>query len=376
MNPKRTVRATQLACVALGTLCATLAWPKIASAYQPNLCNGQLRALRTARSFEIDRCAAPVGSAQETSLLYAMDRWNGLAGIADRFFYQHGTFCGILDEWNGHWELTYVPSDHPLLDGNLGTTKGYTRPCQSPYDANNDGHALEIDAVIDEALEHTAAKELDEFVAARDTWLHELGHVLGMNHIAESWEASVMMPYSPPRVGTRGVGSGATFGGRADAPLPDDLLFVTDYHGTSSLGSADPTVSPWHLEPNSFWGAVGRLNYNWSNENVEACPGDQLDVSISFANIGKRDFADWVGFEIMVSSNSIISVADTAAGGGGFWANPGSFFTVEWPITVPNRAAGTYYVGLLADPDEVVSEAYELNNSMRTGLMLTIPSGC
>ena len=111
--------------------------------------------------------------------------------------------------------------------------------------------------------------------------------------------------------------------------------------------------------------------------NVLACPGDTITLPISFANIGKENFADWVGAALVVSSDDVITKWDTWGGSGGFWAGPGGFFTVEWSLTVPGLGPGTYNIGLVANPDNAVTnEAYEYNNAMLTGKTFTVPDWC
>ena len=186
----------------LRSLCATSAagavllgaitlLPREARAYNVKTCAGVYNmGMRTGRNFEIDRCAAPIGSAKEEAIIFGMNGWNRIDGSYNRFGYMNSAFCGILDQADAHWMITYVPSNHPLLDGNLGTTRVYSSPCSFP----TYGRPNEIDIVTNQDRPMVNSDELHEGQDdARGTWLHEFGHALGLLHATDMFLASVLI---------------------------------------------------------------------------------------------------------------------------------------------------------------------------------------
>jgi hypothetical protein len=149
------------------------------------------------------------------------------------------------------------------------------------------------------------------------------------------------------------------------------VAFAINYHGSTNAGLRDPTVSPWRF-------AAG-MTLNHNNVVRTLCPGRTTTVTWSFGNVGKVNITapDPAQVRVVWSNDSTISVGDRTLLSGTFFAHRGGFGTTTWTFTVPSVSPGTYTIGVIADPANLISETDGNNNSARTGLRIRIPStGC
>lgn len=90
----------------------------------------------------------------------------------------------------------------------------------------------------------------------------------------------------------------------------------------------------------------------------------EITISFTMKNQGAADSdASWLG--ILVSTDNIISRLDNDTGWGcdmGTLA-PGASQNCSGPITLPKLAAGTYYLGAIADYGDTILESVETNNA-------------
>jgi hypothetical protein len=227
------------------------------------------------------------------------------------------------------------------------------------------------DIVINETLPLGLQDELSNTLGARETTLHEFGHALGAYH--EDDEFAVMCSSdSCGKVGRWSIFGSA--GNRTESIMPDDADFGLVFHGTSAAGLHDPTPSPWEHN-----GSSASLIYGIAGTTVTMCPGDAQIFEYGLANLGKKNAtgSNEVTLDIVFSTNSIISVSDTPMALGNFIeVSRGQFKDVTTVLTVPSLSTGTYNVGVVADPDQDLTEQDEFNNSTQSGLTVIVPSGC
>jgi len=343
-------------------------------AYEAWACGDRIwGGLRNAVTFQIDRCDTPDGSAEDQAIDFAMQSWNSIFGVFDRFRSTDGDNNCVITSADGRFELGVVPNNDPLLDGNDGVASIWT--------GDDCGRLTGASVVTRETAPMGALEELDSREGGRSVLIHELGHVLGSSNTHptlggghENDEMSIMnVPNSVGKVGRRsGSPTSSSYGGRSETVMPDDVQFAVRFHASTNAGSIDAIVSPW-----SF--SSGRPVLNYSGTNRFLCPGDRTTVQFSYGNIGKLPItsANPVSLDVYVSSNDFISTSDTqATSGGSFTAGLGWFGTATWTFTVPSLSAGTYFVGMIADKDGNHAEDDERNNAMETGLRITIRSTC
>lgn len=341
-----------------------------AGAWEALECSGQVYAgIHSAVTFAIDRCDTPDGSSEDAVIDYAVAAWNNIFGMWDRFNapVNGDNNCDVPAATSGSWQLALVPANDALLDGNAGMTSSL-----SPSDCTNNGAMLGASVVVDQTLSLTALSELSQSLGARETLIHELGHVLGANH--EDGNMSVMCTSTAGSCGKVGRFSAAGGVGtpdiRSETLLPDDADFAFQYHSSTSTGNVDAIVSPWRYSS----GPV--RNYGPTTRTL--CPGQSTTVQFSYGNKGKVNIAQAspVGLRVVVSNNTTISTGDVTATSGTFWADSGGFGTTTWSFTVPALASGTYHVGIIADPTSAFTEDDEWNNAAETGLRIFVPTGC
>lgn len=101
--------------------------------------------------------------------------------------------------------------------------------------------------------------------------------------------------------------------------------------------------------------------------------GQTLDLTVSVANEG--EIAATTDYTVFLSTDTVITVADRALGGGTEAVMPGTIVGARAVVTVPSDVTpGTYFVGAIADPANAVFESNESNNAYAIGPMEVFPS--
>lgn len=212
--------------------------------------------------------------------------------------------------------------------------------------------------------------ELDGTLGARETAIHEFGHVLGMHHVNNTMTVMCTFPGTCGKYGARDAPNGVFFG-NTESLHPDDVHFAAQWHGTSG-GAVDIGASAWNRVGTTYQLVHPTLS------TFTLCPGQTVSVTFSHAIKGKNNVPsnNPMPASIVFSNNDIISALDTAGSSFGLFGNRGDFFTNTLNVTVPSLSPGTYHIGLVIDPTNSFAETEEGNNSTLLNRRVTVPSGC
>jgi hypothetical protein len=338
-----------------------------AHAWKTFECDGDVEGIRSNVTFFMNRCSIEFGSAREGVVLYAVNEWNRLLGVQDRFGTAPGNTNCTIDEDDDRFDVAFATPEQ--IDGAAGLMSPETEACIWPYPGAFDGEVTEAAVYIADNLPLQAIGELSSSLGARETAVHEFGHVLGMEHVDD--RMTVMCTSGTcGKYGARDAISGILFN-NTESLHPDDVHFMARWHGSSG-GGVDIGASAWTNIASSF-----QLNHP-TLQTFVACPGQAVSVTFSHGIKGKNHVPSTAPFpaRIVFSSNDVISGEDTTGLSFSVFGNRGQFFTNTAPVTVPALPPGTYELGLLIDPTGAKPETDEGNNSTRLNRRVTVPSGC
>lgn len=108
---------------------------------------------------------------------------------------------------------------------------------------------------------------------------------------------------------------------------------------------------------------------------TEAAAGGSLTVYSRLRNVG-GEVANNVGVGIMLSTNPVISRQDVQLDSFNVTLNPGETVNATTTVTIPAGAnSGTYYMGTVADADNLIVELNESNNGRASLNTVTIAGG-
>ena len=351
--------------VVLITLSSLSAWPTTASAWGTDTCDGETMGLRTFRDIEMNRYSIPEGHAREAMFLYAANRWNEVQGVADRFNLIGGSSSSSIEHDDGISDAVVVLSSE--IDGAAGLAVMQLEPCVWPYWDSMDGAATEADILIASNLSTGAISPLSTSLGGRETTVHEMGHAIGLNH--EGDEMSIMCT----------SGSCGKFGrwnvlgdlyDYTEQQFPDDIDFMCEYHNAAGSGE-DLAASNWWYDP----APDGPRRLYGSSLNRTVCTGASTSVVFAIGNRGEENLTSSNAFDarIVASTNSTISAGDTTLWSGGVYIARGGHGHVSRTVNAPN-VPGTYYIGLVLDPNDVRDEQREGDNSVDLGMRLVVQS--
>jgi hypothetical protein len=360
----RSFRATVGVCLIVAA--ASVAVP--ARAWVTTECNGSVRGIRSNVTYKLNRCSIDFGSAREGLILYAMNEWNRVIGVHDRFSTTSGSSSCDIDTDDGVFDVAFV--DPGQIDDNAGLTALSWEACVWPFPGFADGEVTDADVFIANNMPLNSLDELDGTLGGRETAIHEFGHVLGMDHVNDRMTIMCEFAGTCGKFGARDALSGTLFG-NTESLLPDDVHFAARWH-SSSGGAIEVGASAWTI--------VG-LTYQRTHPTLQtfvACPGQAVSVSFSHGIKGKNHVPSTAAMpaRIVLSGNAIISAADTTALSFSVFGNRGQFFTNTFPVTIPTLPAGTYELGLVLDATNTVAETDEGNNTTRLNRRVTIPAVC
>lgn len=291
----------------------------------------------------ISTTSFPAGSIWDTRLQNAMATWNDVKNSDWRFYVGRDT-DGSHDDDNGVNEIYFDNDEGP--NGALAVTHSRWT-CYWLF--GNHKWYDEADIEFNDNLSwNTGSYNYNNATGSPFCFegiaLHELGHVLGLNH-EDRWMATMNSyypnsgvfgnykewdPYADDRQGVRYLYSDAT----SEIDIACSVLKRTG-SGTSDLTSSPSSVSK----------------------------GSSVTIEYTFSNLGTSRVDFNIGYYL--SNDAIITTGDTRlTSNSGAYANAGSTGTYTRTLTIPSSTAtGTYYLGVIVDYNNSVSEANESNNA-------------
>jgi len=348
----------------IGTLfCATTA-----TAFNAKVCDGELKWWDDpTMTMQIDKCSTT--SSQRSDFRAAANAWNSIRGVNDMIRLVDSTGCGVASGNDTHQMGIFSESSFGE-GGLLGLSRITYQNCGWWW--WEDGEIFEADIWIasDMDIEFGVVRAAESCAdyCARDVIVHEIGHVIGMDH--ENAFPSVM---------NSNVGRGeviSMWGGSSSnrhGPWPDDVNFLMTWHANGNASTdVAPTPLVYNATTDSFSNPNPVIPRNWGNyislddtavPFTQVCPGDVVLVQYNIANRGGGAVS--VEHDLRLSTNDYISSFDMRVqiprtdiiGRGGRVELPRGFI-------FPNVSPGWYYVGALADPDNDLDEWIEGNNGV------------
>jgi hypothetical protein len=347
--------------VSLIVLAVAIGFAAPARAFQNATCNGQLKGkVTTVRNFFFDNNAA---TNYRADFIVAKDEWNRLPHMNDMFdtVFTCGGFC-------------YAENDHfndiRIQDlgagGNVAFTLNWTVPCQSPFDANNDGHLDSTDFTFNTSAATTfgaPASDLDTRLFVRGVAMHEIGHMLGMLH--ENFGMTLM--------NGSGSGPGVNVHGHYPGPNalqmhPNDTAFAVQFYGNGVTTSDN---APSNFRFNSSTARIFLASP--PGTTIQNCPNQTISIKWSIGNKGTTDHLNpqpaykiFLSFKTFIDGTAILAKTSTF---GSFHAQFSDF--TDWFVIPSTAQKGVIYNILIqTDSNNSVGEWDEGNNNLQVSTPL------
>ncbi|WP_188150817.1 CARDB domain-containing protein [Teredinibacter waterburyi] len=237
----------------------------------------------------------------------------------------------------------------------------------------------EVDIVLDTSISWTSSQAKTSNSAYTGTRspidaviVHEAGHYLGLMHVNSEYN---VMGDSWRHHHTNGSTARSYFG--EDASHGARTLY-----GDQSSSFRDVSVSHWRRTGSSGeYSSHGRVRVRNSANNgtlagitINGEPGFRVTrgttvrPEFTIENNGKQSHAN-VQYGIYISTNDTISTSDRRIGGGVFGnIHPANVMTTTVPVYIPTdlNAGQDYWLGIILDENNVISEVSESNNKTYT----------
>ena len=306
-------------------------------------CNGDAVVLEGDPTTRVSTISFPVGSVPRQDFDNVVAHWNALRGM-------HLEFDPIVN-FDGNYGFDNGRSEVAAQDiSGLGLTTTQFDACFWWFESQ---HIQEFDVEVDSqtAWLFGAPPENTNDVnnSLRYTIVHEMGHALGLLDNNDASAASVMKQSLKGESWQGGSASGRNH------PFGDDT-FTSRFLYPFSNSHRDIATSAFEIVQSSK-----NATETMAGTTINVAPGATFDVRGSFTNLGTPA----ENFEIVyvLSTNDIISTADTVVASGTGSAPAGSFHSFTWTARAPrNLPAGTYSLGLILDPNNRIAETREGNN--------------
>jgi hypothetical protein len=337
-----------------------------AAAWSADTCNSLVRGLRSDITFRLNRCTIPVGSEREEAIIYARGEWAFIAGtkLGTRMRLGSGSNSCTITLGNGTSEVAFVPT------GNIDNAAGLARIRRKTCVPLGFGEVTEADVFVADYLPTGRISNASTTLGARETAIHEFGHVLGMNH-NDAGMTVMCTANTCGKLAEHFYWGQLAYG--AESTFPDDAHFAASVYGNApSEGNQNLSASPW-----TFSDGHSRRIFN-STSTLTRCPGQTATTTVSHGSKGRLPVQQSAPFEgrIVLSTDSTIGTDDPAVSFFNLWGSTGQFFTNQFSFVVPNLSPGTYHVGFIINGNAAFSEDTYGDNALYTRRRITIPSGC
>ncbi len=315
---------------------------KIVEAGSFRTCNGTPVIWEGDPTTLISTISFPSGTIQRQDLDGVISKWNNLQGMTLEFS-PLSTFGGNYGLGNGKNEIALQNIS------SLGLTTSHFDACFWWFESQ---HIKEFDIEINPNNMQFGAPPEDNNSgnnSFRYTAVHELGHALGLLDNNESGAPSVL---KQSLKGQCWCGSSTS---ERVQPLSDDT-HSSRFLYPSSLTQRDLVACAFEVNQSSK-----NVVTTMANTTISVRQGRNFNIRGSFGSFGNT--SENCDILFVLSTNNIISTSDRVIASGSGSAPPNSFGSFTWNATVPNNLApGTYFLGLIIDPNNRVSEYREGNN--------------
>ena len=365
---KTTFKST-LAVLAIGALSCVLNHPVRAYEYYTSS-GSKVRWDDTSVKLRMSEISFPEGSAWAEAFETAINQWT--KNPSPFWFYtQYGD--GSISTNNSQSEVFFTDDDSFLDDAPAATLLAYRGDEIQWADI---GFYSGSDTDRDFMSGDTASSSEGYGGSHRpfiSTAIHELGHALGLDHEDDEYN---MMGTSYTHLGCN-AGT-LIFGPGEDAS--DGAVFL---YGLYSEDYEDVGVTHWKY--------LGRDGHGYSTHTrtvvknssgttlavhagteddpcYEVTSGQIVKVEFTLENNGKHTQSPLVGYYL--SSNNNISTHDTLLATRTPTIGRNSVYTTDYTVTLPGTliSGHTYYLGIIMDKDDTISEVREGNNATYVGI--------
>jgi matrixin/CARDB protein len=289
--------------------------------------------------YRISSASFPTGSDQLREAEESFEAWNRIPNSEFLFTYASASNSGALNHSDG---VNGVAFSSQVQGSTLGVT----------FTSDSRGQRRAADVLFNNrtrwSFDGTPSRSEFDFGS---TCRHEYGHALGLRH---------------SDLGCRALMGGGC--GRQGVVRPfaqDDLNGIRFLYPGPSRHSGTPgtpTIPTTPAGPTQDWELSGL-----QLSQTTVAPGDALQVGYTVVQRGPGSPASAPPRAYLLSTNQTLSAQDTVLLQTGARQGPfatGANFQGQSPITIPaGTAPGTYWLGVLVDPQGSVTESDERNNA-------------
>lgn len=301
-------------------------------------------------------------------------------GTSGTWFNALNDSVNLTNQNPSNFQLTLQTGDNSIGQNNgqneiwwQGANLGAPAVTYTQYDCAN-ARILESDVVFNNTTAWTTTDALNSMMSFggskrsfKTVAIHEFGHVAGLGHTTDVYS---VMGSDFTHVHVNGSLGSAYVGGDATRGVVDVYgargtrrdMSVTNMKWSGSAGGYS-THAPT-LMTTSTGGSLLTFKDVNGVTGYRVNRGQAIKAAFNFENLGNQ-LLDNIRFDYYISADNTISNADTNISAGILFNQPvGTVYNVDWPITIPANltVGGTYYLGVIIDSDNKISEVNETNN--------------